>query len=316
MSHPNLRKEQDCLNCGAYVPDRYCSHCGQENIETKAPYHYLIQHFVEDFTHYDGQFFDTFKVLLFRPGLLTEVYLKGKRLLYVSPVKLYIFISFITFFIPPLIGSLVEHRETLSINFEDENGVEGDFAQYIKQELLMIDRKEKNLTFLDQIIYKPLAEKYIELHEKGFNKEQISDRIIESFLHNLPRALFLYLPLFAFIMWFFHNKKVWYYSDHGVFTLYFFSLILLLSMFSIIEGYLNDSIMKTSIGDIWMFVFDIFDYIVVLYLIGYFFLALRKVYQERWSVILIKGSLILVLSTFTFMILLMTMTVFSIKMTH
>ncbi|WP_228372498.1 DUF3667 domain-containing protein [Chryseobacterium daeguense] len=75
MSHGKLREEKDCLNCGHLVEERFCPHCGQENTQTRQPFHYLFTHFVEDFTHYDGQFWKTMKYLLFRPGKLTKEYL-------------------------------------------------------------------------------------------------------------------------------------------------------------------------------------------------------------------------------------------------
>jgi hypothetical protein len=125
------------------------------------------------------------------------------------------------------------------------------FATYLKSELYP-NKIDQQMTFLDRLIYKPLAEKYIEMHDHGFNKEQIADRIIESFIHNLPRALFIFLPLFAFILWLFYSKKKWYYYSHGIFTLHFFTMILLVSMCATLECYFNDSIMKTPIGDLWM----------------------------------------------------------------
>ena len=107
MSHGKLREEKNCLNCGHIVEEKFCPNCGQENTETRRPFHYLFSHFIEDLTHYDGQFWGTIKNLLFKPGKLTQTYLEGKRQRYVPPVKLYIFISFITFFlfsiIPPFI---------------------------------------------------------------------------------------------------------------------------------------------------------------------------------------------------------------------
>lgn len=99
MSHGKLREEKNCLNCGHIVEDKFCPNCGQENTESKKPFHYLFTHFIEDFTHYDGQFWGTIKNLLFKPGKLTNIYLEGKRQQFVPPVKLYIFISFLTFFL-------------------------------------------------------------------------------------------------------------------------------------------------------------------------------------------------------------------------
>ncbi|WP_161596787.1 DUF3667 domain-containing protein [Chitinophaga vietnamensis] len=98
MKLHSLRKEKDCLNCGAEVLERFCPHCGQENTVTHETFSHLAKHFVADIFHYDSQFFKTLKYLLFRPGYLTREYTSGKRLRYVNPIKLYVFVSFVFFF--------------------------------------------------------------------------------------------------------------------------------------------------------------------------------------------------------------------------
>ena len=59
----------------------------------------MFIHFFEDLTHYENAFWRTIKNLIFKPSALTKEYLSGKRLSYLAPVRLYIFISFLTFFI-------------------------------------------------------------------------------------------------------------------------------------------------------------------------------------------------------------------------
>ena len=111
------KKKTAC--CGHIVEEKYCPNCGQQNIKTRQQFHYLFTHFIEDFTHYDGQFWGTLKNLVFKPGKLTNTYLEGKRQKFVPPVKLYIFISFITFFLfavfPPFSfnfeGKIVDGKE-------------------------------------------------------------------------------------------------------------------------------------------------------------------------------------------------------------
>lgn len=94
----SLRTEKNCLNCGAEVPERYCSHCGQENKVPHETFGHLFKHFVADIFHYDSQFFTTLKYLLFRPGFLSREYSAGRRVSYVNPIKLYVFVSFVCFF--------------------------------------------------------------------------------------------------------------------------------------------------------------------------------------------------------------------------
>jgi hypothetical protein len=105
MSNHPLRKETNCLNCGAEVTDRFCSHCGQENIEPRENFWQLLVHFFNDFTHFDGKFFSTIRVLLLQPGKLTREYIAGRRAGYLHPIRMYLFISFAFFILQYLIPS-------------------------------------------------------------------------------------------------------------------------------------------------------------------------------------------------------------------
>jgi len=54
--HGKLRENKRCESCGHFVESRFCPECGQENIETRQPFHYLFTISIEDFVHYDGRF--------------------------------------------------------------------------------------------------------------------------------------------------------------------------------------------------------------------------------------------------------------------
>lgn len=99
MSHFKERKETNCLNCNAEVMGRYCYVCGQENKEPKQSVPHLASHFFEDITHFDGKFFFTLGTLMSRPGLLTLEYVRGRRMSYLDPIRMYIFTSAIFFLV-------------------------------------------------------------------------------------------------------------------------------------------------------------------------------------------------------------------------
>jgi len=79
LSKGRLRTEKICLNCGTEITDRFCPHCGQENIEPKQSVWHLINHFFSDITHFDGKFFITVKDLFAKPGFLSKEYMAGRR---------------------------------------------------------------------------------------------------------------------------------------------------------------------------------------------------------------------------------------------
>jgi hypothetical protein len=99
LSHLHERKEKNCLNCETKVVGRYCHKCGQENLEPKETVWHLIQHFFNDITHFDGKFFDTVKYLIRRPGFLSLEYMRGRRMSYLNPIRMYVFTSAIFFII-------------------------------------------------------------------------------------------------------------------------------------------------------------------------------------------------------------------------
>jgi Protein of unknown function (DUF3667) len=99
VSHLKERKEKNCLNCQTEIVGRYCHKCGQENLEPKETVWHLVQHFFNDITHFDGKFFETVKFLLKRPGFLSLEYMRGRRMAYLNPIRMYVFTSAIFFII-------------------------------------------------------------------------------------------------------------------------------------------------------------------------------------------------------------------------
>ncbi|HEX6334233.1 MAG TPA: DUF3667 domain-containing protein, partial [Flavisolibacter sp.] len=99
MSHQPERTLKDCLNCGTLVHGRFCHACGQENIVPHQNFWSLTRHFIFDIFHFDGKFFDTLRLLLFRPGRIPQEYCAGRRQKYLDPIRMYLFTSAIFFLI-------------------------------------------------------------------------------------------------------------------------------------------------------------------------------------------------------------------------
>jgi Protein of unknown function (DUF3667) len=93
----HYRHENDCLNCGSTLEGKFCHNCGQENLQIKESFGHMMNHAISDYFHFDHQFFHTLKPLFFSPGKLTNEYMAGKRVQFLHPVKMYIFISLIYF---------------------------------------------------------------------------------------------------------------------------------------------------------------------------------------------------------------------------
>ncbi|MBS0457871.1 MAG: DUF3667 domain-containing protein [Proteobacteria bacterium] len=88
-----------CGNCDALLFGPHCYRCGQ-------PDHGLVRHFssiVGDFAdtvlQIDTRLTRTLAPLLLRPGFLTCEYFAGRRVRYVSPVRLFFFFAVLAFFV-------------------------------------------------------------------------------------------------------------------------------------------------------------------------------------------------------------------------
>lgn len=154
MSHLPERKEKVCLNCNAQTHGRYCHVCGQENMEPKEPFWVLATHFIYDITHFDGKFFSTLKYLLFKPGYLSIEYLRGKRVSYLHPIRMYVFISAVFFLI---FFSFLQHDSLVELSAErtpisQEISMLEKRRDLLKVDLLKIDStdKEKSLPELQK----------------------------------------------------------------------------------------------------------------------------------------------------------------------
>ncbi|QDA59854.1 DUF3667 domain-containing protein [Hymenobacter jejuensis] len=92
-----------CANCYYAFPeggpDDYCPRCGQQNHDINIGFGHVVEETLEGIFHFDGKVFRTAGLLLFHPGELTKRFLAGHRVPYVPPIRLYIFISFVFFFV-------------------------------------------------------------------------------------------------------------------------------------------------------------------------------------------------------------------------
>ena len=91
-----------CQNCGTELLGPHCYKCGQ-------PIHGLVRHFGSIVGDFFDSVFDldsrmprTVWPLFAKPGYLTAEYFEGRRVRYVSPVRLFFFLSIVTFFVAQL----------------------------------------------------------------------------------------------------------------------------------------------------------------------------------------------------------------------
>lgn len=284
MSHGKLREDSTCQNCGDSVLVRFCPSCGQENTETKKSFHYLFTHFLEDLIHYDSSFWKALKYLLIQPERLSLTYLSGKRQAFMAPVRLFIFINIISFIIfNSFTFKELENVLKNEFNFEVVNEVNNKKVNNIEDKN---NQKDKNVSIISNSSF--IDNKFDSLSKK-YTPTQIILQVFHKGFQNLPKWLFAIMPFFALTLWLTHNKKKWWYFDHGIFTLHYFATFLLISSIT--------ALINQFTGLFGYEINDYFGMFIYLFLNVIFIKAYLLFYKESWIKSVLKLVVIYFLNT-------------------
>lgn len=106
-----------CENCATPLQGEYCHQCGQSVHNPVRHAGHAIEEFFEAFWHLDGRLWRTLRDLMV-PGRTATNYLAGHRARYIPPLRLFVVLSVLTFFL----GALTIHVDSSSISVD--TGVE------------------------------------------------------------------------------------------------------------------------------------------------------------------------------------------------
>ncbi|KGJ94546.1 DUF3667 domain-containing protein [Colwellia psychrerythraea] len=121
---------QTCENCHVPLKGPFCANCGQE-ADSKLKYFWVvIMHLLDDIFSFDSRASRTLFPLLTRPAFLTNEYFAGRRVHYVPPLRLYLFISII-FFLTLKFFIAAENNKTITVS--DKQALISQVQSHIKQ---------------------------------------------------------------------------------------------------------------------------------------------------------------------------------------
>jgi hypothetical protein len=120
----------ECPNCGASLDGAFCAQCGQKVSPLNPSFGEFLHDLVHELTHVDGKIVQSIRLLLTRPGFLSREHFEGRRVRYVTPIRLYLVFSLLYFAIAafaPLGG--------LTVNVRPGPGEDPQLAARREQEL-------------------------------------------------------------------------------------------------------------------------------------------------------------------------------------
>lgn len=169
-----------CPNCGSHLTGRYCAECGQKAAPINPTVGHIAHELVQELLSFDGKIFRSVWLLLTRPGLLTRELLAGRRVSYVSPIRLYLVFSIAYFAIAAL---------------EPAGGINVDPT-------LRGDETPEQLRTIE------------------LQKEQFIETIRNIAINWVPRAMAALVPVFAALVMWLSGQRRRHYPQHLYFALH------------------------------------------------------------------------------------------------
>ena len=285
-----------CLNCGTQLraEDLFCSNCGQKRMEREdMSFRHLIGESFLDYFHFDSKFFRTIIPLIIRPGMLTSEYMKGKRKSYVEPFKLFLVISVIYFLLLPFSGRTREPENAGRIALTDTitKRITGKIKarNSVSFSLHGVTLGKRGIDSVKKQIDTIGLDGYV---AKNFAKESVWTRIFvkqalkimigtgESFVtvleHTASKLIFLFIPVFAALLKLLYIRKKRLYFEHLIFSLHLHAFIFLIFILNLLTG----------------LVWHVNMFIILLIILIYGFIALKKYYGQTFGKTLMKMVLI------------------------
>jgi hypothetical protein len=216
-----------CSNCGASLSGEYCVACGQRH----EPHIHSMAHFAgeafESITHADSRLWRTLGYLLAKPGLLTREFFDGRRATYLPPFRLYLVISVTFFLLGPSQSSRIAINDSETLELSDSRPVAKSQAKpevgSDAQKDVTTIRVQGLADFCREFVDQPDSD------NSGRNNLRDNCRRIaegdgrelgRNFLQNLPRAMFVFLPALAFVMWLMYWRPRRFYVEHLLFLVH------------------------------------------------------------------------------------------------
>ncbi|MGB3464344.1 MAG: DUF3667 domain-containing protein [Cyclobacteriaceae bacterium] len=101
----------------------FCPNCGQENTNRNVNFKDLVREFFNNYFSFDSKFGRSFKPFFLRPGKLTNEFIRGRRVNYANPIRLYLILSLFFFFVLSKYNSVHNDdrgKGQISFNIEDD----------------------------------------------------------------------------------------------------------------------------------------------------------------------------------------------------
>ena len=298
-----------CGNCAAPLTGPFCSQCGQDSHGSARTLGALLHDLWHVLTHLDGRFWATLHLLLLRPGRLTAEYFADHRARYAPPVRLYLVLSVLLF----ALVSVSSHFKgdgaaaaaavrdgattaaTDAATAAEAAGASMNFGLTAKD----CDKVKSSWPWLEKNIRDSCRR----------NVGEGARAVIEAFKTNLPRMMFVFLPVMAGVMALLYWFPRRYYVEHLVFFLHNHAALFLVMILLLLTGLAAR--LLPALG----YVVTAFGVATAPYALWYVYRSMRTYYGQGRALTLAKIALVSVAYVVCFMVTLLGNLILSVLTT-
>ena len=292
MNKQNNNTSPSCPNCDAPLLGQFCSSCGQVQKRYDRFFLTLVVEALEGVFEPNSKSWKTVIGLLFKPGYLSQEYLRGRRARYIQPIRLY-FITSIMFFLTLTAmnffsDSFVEVQQAGEITANAEG------LPYTDEELPEFTVDEQGNRQYVESLELPWAsaetnERYRYLLNQQVTKavelaQEDPRELISVMLDIAPPIIFCLLPVFALLLKIIYAFKGMYYSEHLILAIHNHCFIFIAFM-----------LMALPDPDFGLGLNDIPQMLIMIWIPSYLLFSLKRVYQESWGPTIFKFIILAVL---------------------
>ncbi len=331
---------ENCLNCGEVLTGQHCSHCGQPATVRVLSLWGLTKDVIGDLLDADSRVWRTLWPLAFRPGLLTQEFLRGRRASYTPPFRMYLVLSLVFF----VLASFDDPGSEVAVQLDDGGTniqlrpggaapsdpaatppapaatpaapapqpaldaetrrlidqlvkrVPADARQELRGELetTLATATPEQRAATARLVADPCGEEnfkvegapFLERYEPRLRdacRKIVADQ--QSFgralWNNIPKMMFLFLPLIAAALSVLYIRSGRYYVEHLLFVVHFHAFFFLTGILVLLFerlAELSAGVVATGLAAVQ----GILGTVLVFYVPVYLLKAMRRVYAQSW----------------------------------
>ncbi|MEM9679647.1 MAG: DUF3667 domain-containing protein [Bacteroidota bacterium] len=188
-------KKVKCQNCEQPYDEgfAFCPHCGQKTND-ELTLGVLFYNTISNYFSFDARFLKSFFPLMFKPGYLAKKFLEGKRLLFLHPAQMYLFVSVIFFFIlsfstrklvveadkinKQVVNSEIIDDATVNAQPKLDSAQVEQIMDPLKKNQALLGIKDEDLKLADSIMKAEAANPKDFETSWSFNKEKVDSLVV------------------------------------------------------------------------------------------------------------------------------------------